>query len=151
MSLDNRPKTLEVRGFELDEVEELKAHFGTFGEIIKTDIKEDIPCALVTFSNRKQAELAYSGGSKFKKKQLSLHWHLGVVRMVSVESEAATEDDDDDEDGESAVGVGEEESAVGEGEEAQATAGGEAELEEQLLQATEEEEDEDQESRAWRR
>lgn len=27
MTLDNRPKTLEVRGFDLEEVEEVKAHF----------------------------------------------------------------------------------------------------------------------------
>ncbi|XP_025086750.1 RNA-binding protein 26-like [Pomacea canaliculata] len=136
MTLDNRPKTLEVRGFDLEEVEEVKAHFSSFGEIVQSKVKEDIPCAILTFFTRKQAEQAYSMGSKFKKKVLNLHWHLGVVRTVS--SESIEEPNDDEEEEEFCL-------------QTQVTISKEEDIDEQLLLAPDEEEEEDQESRSWRR
>ncbi|GFN87441.1 RNA-binding protein 26 [Plakobranchus ocellatus] len=55
--LDNRPKTVEVKGFDVSELDEIRVHFQKFGEVEKEDLVEEIPSAFFTFVMRQSAEL----------------------------------------------------------------------------------------------
>ncbi|CAG5120837.1 unnamed protein product, partial [Candidula unifasciata] len=55
--LDNRPKTIEVKGFDLPELEEIKQHFQRFGEIDKVDVVEEVPSIFLTYASRPSAEV----------------------------------------------------------------------------------------------
>ncbi|ESO99958.1 hypothetical protein LOTGIDRAFT_230885 [Lottia gigantea] len=125
MTLDNRPKVIEVRNFDLEEKEEIKNHFNTTGQVDKCEFIDSIPSAIITFKTRKSAELAISRGSKFKNKVLSIKWYSGITRTISSEEPGGESE--------------EEESALTE------------ELDEDSLLAGDDEEDEDEESRSWRR
>ncbi|XP_059151485.1 RNA-binding protein 26-like [Physella acuta] len=93
--LDNRPKTVEVKGFDLAELEEIKAHFLKFGEIDKEEIVEEIPSAFFTFSLRHSAEMAVAQGAKFKKKILVVRWNQITPKISRAESTQSSEVDED--------------------------------------------------------
>ncbi|XP_005101070.1 RNA-binding protein 26 [Aplysia californica] len=93
--LDNRPKTLEVKGFELHELEEVTAHFQKFGEIDKVDPKEEVPSAFFTFSTRQAAEMAVSQGAKFNQKTLVVRWNQVTPKIDRTESTQSSEVDED--------------------------------------------------------
>ncbi|CAL1536860.1 unnamed protein product [Lymnaea stagnalis] len=93
--LDNRPKTVEVKGFDLSELDEIRAHFQRFGDIEKEEIVEDVPSAFFTFALRPSAEMAVSQGLKFKKKPLIVRWNQITPKISRAESTQSSEMDDD--------------------------------------------------------
>ncbi|KAK3789004.1 hypothetical protein RRG08_039612 [Elysia crispata] len=94
-TLDNRPKTVEVKGFELPELDEIKAHFQKFGDIEKEDLVEEVPKVFFTFSLRQSAEMAVAQGGRFKKKTLIVRWNQTTPKISRTESAQSSEIDED--------------------------------------------------------
>ncbi|XP_014487271.1 PREDICTED: RNA-binding protein 26 isoform X2 [Dinoponera quadriceps] len=139
VSVDHRPTSLLVSGYETEEKVEVLAHFQQFGEILNQIVDDATPSIVINFKSRKEAEVALVKGRTFQDRLLSITWvsghhlHRGgagsnsnaPVQLSSHSDQAApTTDDDIDLEG---------------------TA------EALLLEENEEEEDEDGESRSWRR
>ncbi|KAH9507852.1 hypothetical protein Btru_053068 [Bulinus truncatus] len=93
--LDNRPKTVEVKGFDLSELDEIKAHFLRFGEIDKEELVEEVPSVFFTYAKRLSAEMAVSQGGKFRKKPLFVRWNQITPKICRTESTQSSEVDDD--------------------------------------------------------
>ncbi|KAL0099310.1 hypothetical protein PUN28_020108 [Cardiocondyla obscurior] len=138
VSVDHRPTSLLVSGYETEEKAEVLAHFQQFGEIVNQIVDDATPSIVINFKSRKEAEVALVKGRTFQDRLLSITWvsghHLhrggaGTNSNASIqlssrsEQTAATTDEDIDLEGTEAI----------------------------LLEENEEEEDEDGESRSWRR
>lgn len=94
-TLDNRPKTVEVKGFDLSELDEIRAHFQKFGDIEKEDLVEEVPSIFFTYSLRQGADLANNQGAKFKKKILIVRWNQITPKISRTESSQSSEVDED--------------------------------------------------------
>ncbi|XP_043788513.1 RNA-binding protein 26 isoform X2 [Apis laboriosa] len=139
VSVDHRPTSLLVSGYETEEKAEVLAHFQQFGEIVNQIVDDATPSIVINFKSRKEAEIALVKGRTFQDRLLSITWvsghhlHRGgggsntnASVQLSSRSEQAPPTTDEDIDLE-----------------------GNAEA--LLLEENEEEEDEDGESRSWRR
>ncbi|XP_055894287.1 RNA-binding protein 26-like isoform X1 [Biomphalaria glabrata] len=93
--LDNRPKTVEVKGFDLSELDEIKSYFLKFGAIDKEELVEEVPSVFYTFAQRISAELAVAQGGKFRKKPLIVRWNQITPKISRTESTQSSEVDDD--------------------------------------------------------
>lgn len=139
VSVDHRPTSLLVSGYETEEKAEVLAHFQQFGEIVNQIVDDATPSIVINFKSRKEAEIALVKGRTFQDRLLSITWvsghhlHRGgggsntnaSVQLSSRSEQAApTIDEDIDLEGNA---------------------------EALLLEENEEEEDEDGESRSWRR
>ncbi|XP_018398340.1 PREDICTED: RNA-binding protein 26 isoform X1 [Cyphomyrmex costatus] len=137
VSVDHRPTSLLVSGYETEEKAEVLAHFQQFGEIVNQIVDDATPSIVINFKSRKEAEVALVKGRTFQDRLLSITWvsghhlHRGGATNSSAsiqlssrsEQTAPTADEDIDLEGTEAL----------------------------LLEENEEEEDEDGESRSWRR
>ncbi|KAL7018167.1 hypothetical protein ACKWTF_010657 [Chironomus riparius] len=86
-SVDRRPTTLEISGFNMDESDAVLGHFKHFGEITKNVLDEKVPCLVLSYSNRINAEQALARGRQFKDKALAIKWFTEKVQV----KEEATE------------------------------------------------------------
>ncbi|XP_013385334.1 RNA-binding protein 26 [Lingula anatina] len=163
-SVDRRPRQLLVRGFSLNEKDEVISQFQNYGEIEKIDCDESEPNVILTFKTRQEAETAAREGQKFKEKSLSMSWYQqkspekgqesgeGVMvtrataRRTSITANLPGEGGEEEEGEESTNAP----VVVPEGEEED-----EEELDELdediLLGADDEEDDDDEEDKSWRR
>ncbi|EGI63234.1 PREDICTED: RNA-binding protein 26 isoform X2 [Acromyrmex echinatior] len=138
VSVDHRPTSLLVSGYETEEKAEVLAHFQQFGEIVNQIVDDATPSIVINFKSRKEAEVALVKGRTFQDRLLSITWvsghHLhrggaGTNSSASIQLSSRSEqtapiaDEDIDLEGTEAL----------------------------LLEENEEEEDEDGESRSWRR
>ncbi|XP_012221263.1 RNA-binding protein 26 isoform X2 [Linepithema humile] len=139
VSVDHRPTSLLVSGYETEEKTEVLAHFQQFGEIINQIVDDATPSIVINFKSRKEAEVALVKGRTFQDRLLSITWvsghhlHRGgagsnssAAVQLSSRSEQAAPATDEDIDLEGAA-------------------------EALFLEENEEEEDEDGEPRSWRR
>ncbi|XP_015588872.1 RNA-binding protein 26 isoform X2 [Cephus cinctus] len=140
VSVDHRPTSLLVSGYETEEKEEVLAHFQQFGEIVNQIVDDATPSIVINFKSRKEAEVALVKGRTFQDRLLSVTWvsghHLhrgggggtnsGASAPQSTRSEQAPPTTDEEIDLEGAA-------------------------EALLLEENEEEEEEDGEPRSWRR
>ncbi|XP_034934602.1 RNA-binding protein 26-like isoform X2 [Chelonus insularis] len=140
VSVDHRPTSLLISGYETEEKAEVLAHFQQFGEIINQIVDDATPSIVLNFKSRKEAEVAMAKGRTFQDRLLSVTWvsshHLhrgGGGGGISANSNAV-------------VAARSEQAQVPDEEiDLEGTA------ETLLLEENEEEEDEDGESRSWRR
>ncbi|XP_053970250.1 RNA-binding protein 26 [Hylaeus anthracinus] len=139
VSVDHRPTSLLVSGYETEEKAEVLAHFQQFGEIVNQIVDDATPSIVINFKSRKEAEVAFAKGRTFQDRLLSITWvsghhlHRGgggsntnATVQLSSRSEQAPPTTDEEIDLE-------------------------ANAKALLLEENEEEEDEDGESRSWRR
>jgi len=77
-TVDNRPKKILVAGYTVDEKDSVLAHFNTISHV---DQIEEISTEkmVITFPNRKGAEIAAIQGIDFNGKQLQLSWFTGQI------------------------------------------------------------------------
>ncbi|RUS89195.1 hypothetical protein EGW08_003074 [Elysia chlorotica] len=94
-TLDNRPKTVKVKGFDLPELDEIRAHFQKFGDMEKEDLLEEVPSVYFTFTLRQSAEMAVAQGARYKKKTLIVQWDQMIPKISRTESTQSSEVDDD--------------------------------------------------------
>ncbi|XP_063707031.1 zinc finger protein swm isoform X2 [Culicoides brevitarsis] len=73
-SVDRRPTTICVTGFELDESDIILGHFKHFGEITKNELDKSVPSLTISYATRLNAEQAMQRGRFFKEKQMQLSW-----------------------------------------------------------------------------
>ncbi|XP_050678244.1 RNA-binding protein 26 isoform X2 [Leptidea sinapis] len=73
-SVDHRPRTLLVSGFETDELEPLCGHFARFGEIVGKQVNMSVPELTIQYKLRSQAELALLRGRHYSDRTLSITW-----------------------------------------------------------------------------
>ncbi|XP_076163157.1 zinc finger protein swm isoform X2 [Ptiloglossa arizonensis] len=139
VSVDHRPTSLLVSGYETEEKAEVLAHFQQFGEIVNQIVDDATPSIVINFKSRKEAEVALVKGRTFQDRLLSITWvsghHLhrgggGSNTNTSVQLSSRSEQ---------APPTTDEEIDL------------EVNAEALLLEENEEEEDEDGESRSWRR
>ncbi|XP_025074797.1 RNA-binding protein 26 isoform X1 [Pogonomyrmex barbatus] len=137
VSVDHRPTSLLVSGYETEEKTEVLAHFQQFGEIMNQIVDDATPSIVINFKSRKEAEVALVKGRTFQDRLLSITWvsghhlHRGgagtnssaSIQLSRSEQIAPVTDEDIDLEGTEAL----------------------------LLEENEEEEDEDGEPRSWRR
>lgn len=109
MTLDNRPKTLAVRGIPENFLNEkmIRSHFQSFGDLgrVGLGVLGEKNSALVEFKTRNMAEQALSQGQMMLKNSLQLDWYDGQMSVMptavlesSVVPADPISDDDDDED-----------------------------------------------------
>lgn len=143
VSVDHRPTSLLVSGYETEEKADVLAHFQQFGEIVNQIVDDATPSIVINFKSRKEAEVALMKGRTFQDRVLSITWvsghhlHRGGAAsnsstsiQLSSRSEQTAAIIDEDIDMEGTV---------------------EALLLEENENENEEEEEEDGESRSWRR
>ncbi|XP_043289174.1 RNA-binding protein 26 isoform X2 [Venturia canescens] len=138
VSVDHRPTSLLISGYETEEKTEVLAHFQQYGEIVNQIVDDATPSIVINFKSRKEAEVALVKGRTFQDRLLSVTWvsghhlHRGGAGLVGnlnanvTRTEQAPPNADDEIDVEGAT-------------------------EALLLEENEEEEDEDGEPRSWRR
>ncbi|XP_045457806.1 RNA-binding protein 26 [Melitaea cinxia] len=73
-SVDHRPRTLLVSGFEPEELDSVTAHFAQFGEIAARQADATVPQLLLQFRARAGAELAAARARLFGDRTLSITW-----------------------------------------------------------------------------
>ncbi|XP_066593102.1 RNA-binding protein 26 isoform X2 [Prorops nasuta] len=138
VSVDHRPTSLLISGYETEEKTEVLAHFQQFGEIVNQMEDDATPSIVINYKSRKEAEVALVKGRTFQDRLLSITWvsghhlHRGgsssnanVSAQLASRSEQPSNNDDE-------IDL-------------------EGTAEALLLEENEEEEDEDGESRSWRR
>ncbi|EZA62685.1 RNA-binding protein 26 isoform X2 [Ooceraea biroi] len=139
VSVDHRPTSLLVSGYETEEKTEVLAHFQQFGEIVNQIVDDATPSIVINFKSRKEAEVALVKGRTFQDRLLSITWvsghhlHRGgtgsnssaSVQLSSRSEQTAPATDED-------IDL-------------------EGTAEALFLEENEEEEDEDGEPRSWRR
>lgn len=74
-SLDHRPRRLQITGFEEEERDEVVAHLNQFGEVESVEIEDGGLSLIVTYKNRREAEMVVLQGAKFKGRTLIMMWH----------------------------------------------------------------------------
>ncbi|XP_014487281.1 PREDICTED: RNA-binding protein 26 isoform X3 [Dinoponera quadriceps] len=109
VSVDHRPTSLLVSGYETEEKVEVLAHFQQFGEILNQIVDDATPSIVINFKSRKEAEVALVKGRTFQDRLLSITWvsghhlHRGgagsnsnaPVQLSSHSDQAAPTTDDD--------------------------------------------------------
>jgi len=73
LNIDNRPKEILVGGYDLEEKDEVVAHFASFGQLDRIE-EHDTNQMKLTFPTRMSAEIAAQQGKTFRGKQLELSW-----------------------------------------------------------------------------
>uniref|UniRef100_U5EPT6 Putative second mitotic wave missing n=1 Tax=Corethrella appendiculata TaxID=1370023 RepID=U5EPT6_9DIPT len=73
-SVDRRPKSLQILGFQIEDADSLLGHFKHFGEITKHQLDKNVPSLIVSYTTRSNAEQAAARGKLFKDKQLTITW-----------------------------------------------------------------------------
>lgn len=139
LTVDRRPKQVLVKGYSVEDRDDVVAHFSLFGEVENIVHDDSTPCVILNFKTRKDAENAIREGHMFKGQPLALAWFKSASKPTASLSE------------ELIPGSGD----VGEGEDDVLEVGAnEQEVEdadEDVLLSVDEEEDEEDESRSWRR
>ncbi|XP_045528957.1 RNA-binding protein 26 isoform X1 [Pieris brassicae] len=74
LSVDHRPRTLLISGFEPDELEAVQTHFAKFGEIVGKVVNMSVPELTVQYKVRSQAEMALMRGRNYNDRTLSITW-----------------------------------------------------------------------------
>ncbi|XP_043481913.1 RNA-binding protein 26 [Leptopilina heterotoma] len=139
VSVDHRPTSLLVSGYETEEKVEVLTHFKQFGEVVNQIVDDATPSIVINFKSRKEAEVALVKGRTFQDRLLSVTWVSGhhLHRGVAASNAGTTIN------------------LSGRSEQLQKTPEDEIDLEgaaeDLLLDENEEEEDEDSETRSWRR
>ncbi|XP_029673260.1 RNA-binding protein 26 isoform X2 [Formica exsecta] len=77
VSVDHRPTSLLVSGYETEEKAEVLAHFQQFGEIMNQIVDDATPSIVINFKSRKEAEVALVKGRTFQDRLLSITWVSG--------------------------------------------------------------------------
>ncbi|PBC26377.1 RNA-binding protein [Apis cerana cerana] len=77
VSVDHRPTSLLVSGYETEEKAEVLAHFQQFGEIVNQIVDDATPSIVINFKSRKEAEIALVKGRTFQDRLLSITWVSG--------------------------------------------------------------------------
>uniref|UniRef100_A0A6B2EFQ0 Putative rna-binding protein 26-like isoform x4 n=1 Tax=Phlebotomus kandelakii TaxID=1109342 RepID=A0A6B2EFQ0_9DIPT len=73
-SVDRRPTTLYITGFQAEDSDAILGHFKHFGEITKNELDVSIPLLTISFATRLHAEQAMVRGRVFKEKPLQVTW-----------------------------------------------------------------------------
>ncbi|RZF38769.1 hypothetical protein LSTR_LSTR008139 [Laodelphax striatellus] len=73
-TVDHRTTKLLVSGFEIDDKEEVLAHFAQYGELLDCNFDETTPSLVVTYKSRKDAENVIKKGRNFGDRLLSVTW-----------------------------------------------------------------------------
>lgn len=71
-TLDRRTTKIVISKFEMEEKDDLLEHLQKFGEI--TESTQDDSSITIKFKTRREAEIAFNIGKKFKEKQLLMSW-----------------------------------------------------------------------------
>ncbi|XP_055680795.1 zinc finger protein swm isoform X2 [Lutzomyia longipalpis] len=71
-SVDRRPTTLYITGFQAEDSDAILGHFKHFGEITKNELDVSIPLLTISFATRLHAEQAMIRGRIFKEKPLQV-------------------------------------------------------------------------------
>lgn len=121
LTLDRRPKQLEVKGFDAEEKEDFSTHINKLKGVESIVFNEENTSAVVTFKTRKEAELGMLRGSKYKMKTLKMLWHFPKPDFSRSLSSLSSDKDDQEE------------------------------IDEEALLAGVEDEEEEEEDRSWRR
>ncbi|XP_012288523.1 RNA-binding protein 26 isoform X3 [Orussus abietinus] len=141
VSVDHRPTSLLVSGYETEEKADVLAHFQQFGEIVNQIVDDATPSIVINFKSRKEAEVALVKGRTFQDRLLSVTWvsghhlHRGGGGAANSNTSAQT------------LATRSEQVSTAADEEIDLEGAAEA----LLLEENEEEEDEDGEPRSWRR
>ncbi|XP_045508607.1 RNA-binding protein 26 [Colias croceus] len=130
-SVDHRPRTLLVSGFEPDDLEALQAHFAQYGEIVGRVVNLSVPELTLQYRARAHAELAALRGRHYNDRTLSITWVPNNKPLTSVVPNTASNGD-----------------AQENSKEIQSQ---QDRAEDALLRFDEEDEDEAEEDRTWRR
>ncbi|XP_046476145.1 RNA-binding protein 26 isoform X5 [Neodiprion pinetum] len=77
VSVDHRPTSLLISGYESEEKEEVLAHFQQYGEIVNQMVDDATPSIVINFKSRKEAEVALVKGRTFQDRLLSVTWVTG--------------------------------------------------------------------------
>ena len=77
VSVDHRPTSLLVSGYESEEKAEVLAHFKQFGEVVNQIVDDATPSIVINFKSRKEAEVALVKGRTFQDRLLSVTWVSG--------------------------------------------------------------------------
>lgn len=77
-SIDHRPTRILVSGYEIEEQENVLAHFQQFGEIAEYITDPTLPSVTFNFKNRKDSEAALLKGKHFEDRTLSITWCSNV-------------------------------------------------------------------------
>ncbi|XP_017877205.1 RNA-binding protein 26 [Ceratina calcarata] len=77
VSVDHRPTSLLVSGYETEEKAEVLAHFQQFGEIVNQIVDDATPSIVINYKSRKEAEVALVKGRTFQDRLLSITWVSG--------------------------------------------------------------------------
>ena len=77
VSVDHRPTSLLVSGYETEEKAEVLAHFKQFGEVVNQIVDDATPSIVINFKSRKEAEVALVKGRTFQDRLLSVTWVSG--------------------------------------------------------------------------
>uniref|UniRef100_A0A1L8DFL6 Putative rna-binding protein 27 isoform x2 n=1 Tax=Nyssomyia neivai TaxID=330878 RepID=A0A1L8DFL6_9DIPT len=87
-SVDRRPTTLYITGFEAEDSDAVLGHFKHFGEITKNELDVSIPILTISFATRLNAEQALIRGRVFKEKPLQINWSPKKVELDTQKSVA---------------------------------------------------------------
>ncbi|KAK0077937.1 hypothetical protein PV325_003260 [Microctonus aethiopoides] len=140
VSVDHRPTSLLVSGYETEEKAEVLAHFQQYGEIVNKIVDDATPSIVINFKSRKEAEVAMVKGRTFQDRLLSVTWVSGHHLHRGVASSGLSANSN------VAVSARSEQAQITD-EEIDLEGTGEA----LYLEENEEEEEEDGEPRSWRR
>lgn len=75
-SLDNRPKQIQVSGFEAEQYKNIIAHFALFCEVVKSEPDATETSVILTFKTRQDAEKAVIKCTNYKGKILKIQWYV---------------------------------------------------------------------------
>ncbi|KAK0166786.1 hypothetical protein PV327_004270 [Microctonus hyperodae] len=140
VSVDHRPTSLLVSGYETEEKAEVLAHFQQYGEIVNKIVDDATPSIVINFKSRKEAEVAMVKGRTFQDRLLSITWVSGHHLHRGVASSGLSANSN------VAISARSEQAQITD-EEIDLEGTGEA----LYLEENEEEEEEDGEPRSWRR
>lgn len=180
LSVDHRPRTLEITGFGVEQTEEVVQYFSQHGELESSSCDESVPSLSIAFKTRQQAEQAAVKSASFPGAPLTISWKRSNptssneekkdIQAEDKESESLDQENFEDAE-ESSKTVAEVLDEVEDEEDVLEVPGNQEEEEEEkpvgihvhhevddvedvdedVLLGIDEEEDEDDESRSWRR
>ncbi|GAB0090657.1 swm [Sergentomyia squamirostris] len=87
-SVDRRPTTLYIMGFQAEDSDAILGHFKHFGEITKHELDVSAPLLTISFATRLHAEQAMARGRIFKEKPLQISWSPRKGEMDGQKEEA---------------------------------------------------------------
>ncbi|XP_077293193.1 zinc finger protein swm isoform X2 [Arctopsyche grandis] len=93
-SVDHRPRSFLVSGYEADELDLLMQHFTQYGEIVDSHTDPTTPSLWLQFKSRKVAEQAATKGRQFNDRTLTVTWQQKTIQSAlqpQIDKSAATE------------------------------------------------------------